>query len=206
MILLSILAFIFAALTIFFEYRDKRLVYLFKPLTMICLIAIAFFFGEANGLYFWLVFVGLIFSFVGDVFLVEPEKHFIYGLAFFLVAQILYAVAFGFSAQGKFAPLALFAYAFGIAMPMLIFRGVQKELKIPVAIYAFAIATMLFLAWNFWLTQQTSNAVLALLGAILFAISDSLLALDKFRMAIPYAKVPVLITYFLAQWLIARSV
>jgi uncharacterized membrane protein YhhN len=206
MLLLSILAFISGAFTIFFEYRDKRFVYFFKPLTMVFMIAIAIFFGATHENYFRLILAGLILSLLGDVFLVEPEKHFVYGLASFLVAQILYAVAFGFSSHGNFSPLSLIAYSFGIAMPLVIFKGVPKALKIPVAFYAFAIASMLCLALNFWLNENSVSAKLALLGAISFAISDSVLAIDKFRRRFFYAKIPILITYFLAQWLIAMSV
>jgi uncharacterized membrane protein YhhN len=89
---------------------------------------------------------------------------------------------------------------------LLISGGVPEDLKIPVIVYALAISTMLGAAWNFYLTQKTPKAVFALSGAMIFVLSDSLLAYNKFNEEFFLAKLLILSTYFLAQWLIARSV
>ena len=57
-----------------------------------------------------------------------------------------------------------------------------------------------------WLTLGTGWALCALLGAALFTVSDSALALDRFRGAFARAPLAVLGTYYPAQWLIALSV
>jgi uncharacterized membrane protein YhhN len=48
--------------------------------------------------------------------------------------------------------------------------------------------------------------VFALAGAALFAVSDTTLALNKFRRPFRLATVAVMATYYLAQWLLALSV
>ena len=48
--------------------------------------------------------------------------------------------------------------------------------------------------------------LLAAIGAVLFLISDGLLAINRFRKEYPYAHVLILSTYYGAQCLIALSV
>ena len=43
-------------------------------------------------------------------------------------------------------------------------------------------------------------------GALLFMLSDTLLAWNRFRLAIPLASLWVLATYYAALWCLARSV
>lgn len=203
--ILSLLTFLAAALTIYFDYEDKRFVYFFKPLTMIFIIALAWFCGgERKGFYFWAILSGFVFSLVGDTLLINPE-NFVLGLASFLVAHLFYIAAFFKAGEGKFALVSLAAYAVGFAIFALVSGGVPESLKIPVAVYALAISTMLGAALNFYLTQKTPPAVFALTGAMFFVLSDSLLAYNKFNDEFFLAKLLILSTYFFAQWLIARS-
>jgi uncharacterized membrane protein YhhN len=50
------------------------------------------------------------------------------------------------------------------------------------------------------------SARLAAIGAVLFMVSDSLLAWDRFAGGVPARALLVLGTYYAAQWCIARSV
>lgn len=202
--ILSLLTFISAVLTIFFDYRDKRFVYLFKPLTMIFIIALVWFYGERKGFYRRAILAGFAFSLAGDTLLINPQ-NFVFGLASFLVAHICYIAAFFRAGEGKFKPVSLLAYPVGGAIFMLVSGGVPENLKIPVAVYALAISTMLSAGVNFYLTQKTPAALLALAGAAFFVLSDSLLAYNKFNGGFFPAAVLILSTYFFAQWLIARS-
>jgi uncharacterized membrane protein YhhN len=203
--ILSLLTFLSAVLTIFFDYQDKRFVYFFKPLTMIFIIALAWFYGERKGFYRWAILAGFVFSLVGDTFLINP-RNFVFGLASFLVAHVCYIAAFFKGGAGKFKLVSLAAYLVGLAIFMLISGGVPESLKIPVVVYALAISTMLGAALNFYLTRKTPQAVFALTGAMFFVLSDSLLAYNKFSEEIFLAKLLILSTYFFAQWLIARSI
>src|SRR5207244_398623 len=102
-------------------------------------------------------------------------------------------------------PLSLPAFLVGALMLWLIYAGVPANLKIPVVFYALAISAMLCAAFNFYLTEKAPEAVFALSGAFLFVISDSTLAFNKFSGEFFLSRIVILTTYFLAQWLIARS-
>ena len=56
------------------------------------------------------------------------------------------------------------------------------------------------------LRPDVARGVIAFLGAVLFVISDSVLALDRFRGEFGAARALTLSTYYAAQWLIASSV
>lgn len=203
---LSIAVFISAVLSICAEYFNRQLVYVFKPLTIVLVIAsVVFFAVREQRFYRSLILAGLIFSLAGDIFLINPQLYFLFGLASFLIAHLCYIAAFFRAGKERFRAVSLGAYAVGLTMFLLIFRGVPENLKIAVVFYTLAISTMLCLALNFWLAKKTPKALFALSGAFLFVVSDSFLAYNRFTQEFFLAKAVVLSTYFLAQWLITRS-
>ena len=203
--ILSGLTFISAFLTIYFEYFDRRFVYLFKPLTMVFIVSIVWFYGASRGFYKWLILSGLVFSLVGDTLLINPQ-NFVFGLASFLIAHLFYIAAFFKAQEGKFNPISLSGFVIGALMLWFIYNGVSENLKLPVVFYALAISTMLCAAFNFYLTKKAPESLFAFSGAFLFVISDSALAYNKFGEEFLLAKLVILSTYFTAQWLVARSV
>lgn len=203
--ILSDLALVSAFLTVYFEYFDRRLVYFFKPLTIVLIISIVWFCGAARGFYRTAILAGLVFSLVGDTFLINPQ-NFVFGLASFLIAHLCYIAAFLKASEKELKLLSLTAFSIGAGMLWLIYGGVPDDLKIPVMFYALAISAMLAAAFNFYLTKNAPKAVFALSGAFLFVVSDSALAFNKFRGEFLLAKLVILAAYFIAQWLIARSV
>ena len=54
--------------------------------------------------------------------------------------------------------------------------------------------------------RRSTSALAAMLGAVLFLLSDSTLALNKFRAPVNQSSVIVMSTYWAAQLLIAWSV
>jgi uncharacterized membrane protein YhhN len=80
------------------------------------------------------------------------------------------------------------------------------KLKIPVIIYTVIILIMTWLAWERWIQMVQTETLLVLIGAVLFAISDNILAANRFKGAFKPAQALNLITYFTAQLLIASSV
>ena len=79
-------------------------------------------------------------------------------------------------------------------------------MRIPVSIYIVVIANMGWLALERFNSTPTLGTFLAAMGALLFMISDGVLALNKFRKPFFSAELIVLSTYFIAQWLLAISV
>jgi uncharacterized membrane protein YhhN len=203
----SLIAFCSGILAIVCKYKGSYLSWVFKPLTLVAILAMAFFSRpDGAGAYKWLVIAGLLFSLIGDTLLIDEARYFVYGLGAFLVAHVLYVPAFWVAAGGRFDPLCLVAYAVGISGFLVLRKGVPRELYYPVIAYNLVISTMLAAAINLWLVGQTERSSLAIAGAVLFAISDTILGINKFRYRFFAAHILILSTYFVSQWLIARSI
>lgn len=206
LIILSILAAGTAVLAIRGEYSPRRThVYLFKPTTTLLIILIALLGNTPDApAYKWLIVAGLILCLAGDVFLMLPARYFMAGLGSFLAGHWFYIAAFttgGATFSWWLLPLLL--YGGGIYALLHPHLG---KMRGPVIAY---IVTILLMAWQAlgrWGVLSTTPALLAAVGAVLFVISDSLLALDRFRQKFKAARVLVLTTYWAAQWLIAMSV
>lgn len=182
------------------------LIYLGKPAATIALILLAArSAAPVSARYRALITAGLICSLVGDVLLMLPSDRFIAGLASFLVAHLLYIAAFARSGGGMRDVTS--ASVFVIAIVMLIFLWpALGDLRIPVTGYVTVIATMAWQAIARWRHIGSADARMAAMGAMSFLISDSSLAVRKFRGDFPASALLVLGTYWLAQWWIARSV
>jgi len=207
-ILLTVLAVGSAILHIRAEYYGPQYhVYLFKPLTMVFIILIALIRIRENlSLYAYAIIAGLLCSVAGDVFLMLPSDQFVGGLASFLVAHMFYIVAFSY--HRRFRPLSwsLVPFAlYGIVIFSILFPYLG-EMKAPVLAYVVVILVMGWRAYERWAQIGQGAALLAFLGALLFILSDSVLAINRFRGHFEVARALSLSTYFAAQWLIALSI
>lgn len=213
-ILFSLLPLLTAILHIRAEYlpRDtpgrQRQIFLFKPLTTTLIILLALLAPRPEPpLYQVAIVVALLFSLGGDIFLMLPQDRFVFGLASFLVAHLVYIVAFSLRTPELLTvwgiiPLLLY----GAGMVVYLWPGIKPALRGPVLIYIIAILVMAWRAGEQWAQVGTTPALLALVGSLFFAASDSLLAINRFRRPFYLAQALVLGTYYLAQWLIAMSV
>lgn len=207
-LLLTIAIVLSAALAIRADGRGvRRMVYVFKPLTTILVLALA---ATAHDpvapRYQALVCAGLVFSLAGDVFLMLPRDRFVAGLASFLVAHGFYVAAFAPWPPALRAPAALLLLVLFGAVLMRALWARVGGLRAPVAVYAAALLAMAWQAAERWMAFGTTPALLAMAGAALFVVSDSALAWGRFRERLPNGERVVLSTYFAAQWLIALSV
>ncbi|WP_340678411.1 lysoplasmalogenase [Paraglaciecola sp.] len=144
----------------------------------------------------WL-FLALIASSGGDMLLAsELQQGFIYGLGTFALAHLCYCWCFlpWFSWSKK--PL-MFIAVLLVVLVAVVFNVIPHtgNLLIPVLVYMAIILVMACLAifakqGVYWLT----------LGALFFVLSDSLIALNKFVLAIPCEHLLVMSTYYLAQY------
>jgi uncharacterized membrane protein YhhN len=166
--------------------------------------------GSKMNTFHRLILAGLFFSWVGDVTLQLQrfsEMFFIIGLSGFLVAQVFYMVAF-FTTKGDnilffkriwlLVPVIL--YCAGVLW--LLFDGLG-DMLIPVFAYAVVIHAMLTAAINRKAKVNRLSFTLVLIGAILFILSDSLIAINKFTWEIPMPRLFIMSTYVTAQYLIA---
>jgi uncharacterized membrane protein YhhN len=185
----------------------RKLEYIAKPAVMVAILVWVGLIGGFQGPMLWFV-AGILFSLAGDVFLMLPRESFIAGLVAFLLAHVCYLI--GFSVYGLFFNLALVFLALVILLTAIqlykrISEGLRSrarsDLQIPVLVYSVVISLMLFSAlatlvrpnWRF------SAAAIASAGALLFYISDVLLAWNRFVSPLPGGRVISMPAYHLGQ-------
>ena len=204
---LSVLACVSAALAVSGECRGRRgVVYAFKPLTVVFIMALAcvpkF---PVSDFYRYAVVAGLVCSLAGDVFLMLPSDRFVQGLLCFLAAHVCYVAAFVAGGASVSYVWRVIPFAVYGGLMWLVLSPRLGEMKAPVAVYMLAILLMGWLALGRWANVGEAGSGLASAGACLFVVSDSALALARFRGRFRGAQLVVLTTYFAAQWLIALS-
>jgi len=156
-----------------------------------------------------MILAALVFSWCGDVLLQLTrfnEFFFLAGLGSFLLAQVMYLIAF-FSTPGKNiitgsgSWILLIVAAYGAVLIYYLWDGLG-DMKIPVLIYAMVILTMLSAAIDRKGKVNRISFLLVLYGAILFVMSDSMIAINKFRYPFDLANIAIMLTYITAQYLI----
>jgi alkylglycerol monooxygenase len=148
----------------------------------------------------------LVFSLGGDVFLMLPGDYFIPGLASFLVAHGFYIACFS-RGQSWFANrrALLIVFAFGIGMYGLLWSNLpDAALKVAVAAYVSVICLMASQAISRATELQTSASRWVAAGACIFMLSDTLIAINKFLVPVPWSAFWILLTYYAAQLLIVH--
>jgi len=197
-----------AVLATWSQVRSRQsLHHVTKPLATALIIAVA---AAATApvpaAYKWFILAGLVFSLLGDIALMFPDKWFQAGLVAFLAAQVLYILAFKPQPGHPVSPLTFLPFVlYGLLMFFLLAPHLGP-LKVPVFVYVAAITLMAGFAAARYVDRGGTKPLLAFAGAILFLVSDSVLAYDRFARKIPGARILVLGTYFPAQLLIALSV
>jgi uncharacterized membrane protein YhhN len=150
-----------------------------------------------RGRYGWLVFAGLVLSLAGDFFLALPgEGLFMPGLAAFLCAHLCYIAAFtGRNRQARLWRLLPFAAWVG-GVYVWLFPALGPMI-VPVGLYCAVIMAMM---WRASLLPAS-----AAIGAILFGLSDTMLAVLRFHGAVPGGHSFLILAYWAGQAGIARS-
>lgn len=186
-------------------HKHHVLSIIFKPLTMILIISILFSGQiELEGFSFF-IFWGLIFSLLGDMMLLKPWYKFELGLAAFLIGHIFYIIAF-ISYKGMDWDILPLLPLIGFALWL--FRMIKPhlgKLLIPVGSYMSVILLMVWQGIGIWLSEKNIFGLLIGSGAFIFCVSDSILAYQRFMRRFKCGNTLILITYYIAQYLISSS-
>lgn len=205
-IILSLAIMICAGLAIYSSLRRRRwLRYITKPLTTVLILTLALIKPATTPDYYRvLIVIGLAFSLLGDILLMLPRDRFVLGLASFLITHLLYIIAF---VPGvKMDLLWLLPLLLTLIVVSAILWPKLGRLRTPVLLYALVIIVMAWRALARLHNLDNTSAGLAAAGALLFCLSDGLLAVERFRTRFTLAPLLVLGTYYLAQWLIVMSI
>ncbi len=192
----------------------RRVRWVTKPGTLILLIAWFTQLGGWRGPLLWFG-LGLVFSLLGDVLLLLPERFFLPGVGAFMLAHVFYII--GFTRQ----PLVL---RWDLILPILVIgaiflaltRSIRSGLRRrgetgligPVMVYAVILSLMWLSALSTLMRPGWTEppAMIVSLGAGLFFLSDALLAYNRFVRQIPRGDFLVMSAYHLGQILLAFGV
>ncbi|MDT0557396.1 lysoplasmalogenase [Ichthyenterobacterium sp. W332] len=157
-----------------------------------------------------LTLLALIFSLFGDILLmfVDKSPHFFtFGLVSFLIAHIMYIMVFlkHRNRSMSFIGFMIFLLIYAVGLFYLLKDGLG-DMLVPVIIYMLVILSMSTSAYLRRAKVENVSYYLVLFGAVLFMISDSILALNKFYQTIPMSNFSIMITYALAQYLIILGI
>lgn len=187
----------------------RPLEYIAKPGVMLVLLVWIWNLDGFSGPMVWFA-LGAIFSLAGDVFLMLPHERFVGGLASFLLAHIAYIIGL----NQVFPPVNLASLVLLIIVSLTavglyrrIARALSKidegNLRLPVLAYTLVISIMLLSALitmvradDQWMPYAS---LLVSAGALLFFISDAVLAWNRFVMTLTHARLKVIIPYHLGQ-------
>ena len=183
-----------------------------KPLIITTLIG--YFDSQLNsitkGLAKWVLFA-LLFSLLGDVFLMFQEKKsifFLLGLSAFLIAHIFYIIFFHkvrVKENVKSNPWLLVVVVIYYAALISLLSPYLADMKIPVLVYGIVISFMFMLAMHMLFIKNKIAGKWMMSGALFFVLSDSILAINKFYQPFEAAGVLIMLTYGLAQLFIIEG-
>lgn len=188
--------------------------YVTKPLFMIVLMVYHQQRWKGTGsLFSKLIQFGLFFSWIGDIALMIDEKYpilFVVGLGSFLIAHLGYSVAFLSDIKRSSNPFKL-GWSAVVAVPFFLFTGaffyfirtgLPVDLFVPVLAYTIVISIMgITSAWRKdHVAPRTYNWIL--IGAILFILSDCVIAVNKFVVDFDYDAILNMTLYLTGQFMI----
>ena len=199
------------------DKENEKLIYITKPL-MMPLLALYYTVSSIEmNVFNWLIVAALLAGCAGDVFLMLKgnENYFLLGMVSFLLGHVFYIISFILS-MGTNIVLMLIAGPL-LFVPVLVilyftfpkFKDKMGDYKIPVYVYMGVILLMHVFA----ILRVTQYPLLCscfystYIGSILFILSDSLIAVDKFgEKKIPRIRHYIMETYIFAQLFIITGI
>lgn len=184
--------------------------YIFKPALMISL-----------GIYFMksvklsevfqnkVILAAIFFSLLGDIFLMF-EGYFIAGLGSFLIAHVCYIDAFKpdisrfFSKKELYLPT-IGVFIYGAILLSQVLPQVSSSLKFPITVYALTILLMLLTTLHRFGNVPSDSFWYVVIGATLFVLSDSMIAVSRFVAPFPMSGILIMVTYAVGQYLIVEG-
>jgi len=192
----------------------KNLEFIAKPGVMFVLLVWIWSVGGFSGHMLWFA-IGVVFSLAGDIFLMLPNEQFIPGLLAFLCAHLAYIIGFNptlppvnFASLTLTLLVALTAAQIYRRLTANTLRAGTKRYKTPISVYTLVIGLMLLSALVTLVRPDPPDpggwsvlsSLLVSSGALLFFLSDTLLAWNRFVAPINQARLWVIITYHLGQF------
>lgn len=194
------------------QLQNKEIQFFFKPLIIPVLIGCfnSRLSNITNGIRKWIL-GALLFSLVGDVLLMFESKgsiFFLLGLSSFLLAHILYIGFFHqvrLNEKVKGNPWLLIVVFIFYATLFSLLSPYLANMKVAVLVYGIVISFMFMLAMHMLFIKNKIAGKWMMIGALLFLVSDSTLAINKFYQSFEGAGILIMLSYGLAQFFIMEG-
>jgi uncharacterized membrane protein YhhN len=188
-----------------------------KPLIMISLLI--YYLSSRNqktNMLTYLMIGAMFFSWCGDILLMLQAKHeglFVFGLASFLIAHLLYILSYGRavypekSKDSKTFIRTRIAFLIFVGLALIYMLSPKlDQLFIPVGLYTIVIVTMAIAAVMRKGRTVDKSFIMVYSGALLFIMSDAMIAINKFLNPLVQARLLIMSTYIAAQLLIVKGI
>jgi uncharacterized membrane protein YhhN len=147
--------------------------------------------------------IAAVLCLAGDVALLgDSEKRFLFGLSAFAAAHVAYVVTallVGVSWPRLAIAFPVLAVLLGFQALTQVLSGAMRQggppMLVAVVVYSLIISAMV-------VTATGTPSWLAFAGATLFAVSDSMIAYNRFVEPFPKADLPIMVTYHTGQLLL----
>lgn len=191
-----------------------RLEYPVKPLIMIWM-SVYFLIFSTKKSFTVPVLLAFFFSWLGDNFLMvshKDELFFFAGVGGFFMAQLSYIYIYsryseekrpGYLRKKPLLIIPFLLYVGGIYYVLL--PGLEGMMKPVILVYALSLMGMSMMALNRRGRVNPRSFRFVFFGSLLFLLSDSMIAINKFTAEFALAGFWIMITYISAQYLIMRG-
>ncbi len=178
--------------------HDRPAAFVAKPLASAGFVLIALSEGAVDSAYGRIILAGLVLGALGDVALMF-DRWFLAGLVLFAAGHVAYIFAFLTNGSVTLASVAIGA-ALGLGSALWLLPRVDSVMRVPVAVYIVVISVMVSVGIG------PDQPTFVRIGAPLFALSDLLVARERFIVSDARNRTWGLPMYYAAQVLIALSI
>ena len=207
--------------TIVAEHTELRMLMYASKVLLMPLLALYFYQQSKQIKNYKFIYLALFFSWWGDIFLMFPRNEaspnakllFICGLVSFLIGHFNYIIHF-IKEMKSITKVTVIVEKPYLVLPFLLFIFLFLRLmyptlgtmKIPVTVYGIVITSMMLMAFNRKNIVNSTSFYLVFAGALLFVFSDSCIAVNLFYKPFELARMVIMSTYIIAQFLIIKGI
>jgi uncharacterized membrane protein YhhN len=192
---------------IYFELNEWRFYSKLLLVPFLLLLFLIQFSGNRSSKNFLLPIIALSGSFLGDLLLaIDGAQFFLYGMLGFMVTHIsnslyFYSLKSITITKANYAKFALLCLSFACSFVVFTIKENAGAFFVPIIVYMFLIVIMAILSANLAESSSYNHSAIHYFipGAVLFVLSDGLLAINKFNLQDASLDVFVMLTYGLAQ-------
>ncbi|OLS19332.1 MAG: hypothetical protein HeimC2_41680 [Candidatus Heimdallarchaeota archaeon LC_2] len=210
-IIIALVFYLMSLLILIYHLFSKEKNHFLISIILIIIGSFTFQLTESFSSEYLLFFIAIIFSFIGDLFMARKiklvESRIVNGTIGFGVAHIFYILAFY-----KLGPQSIELWELGVGIILLCFLyyfviyspELHKSLKVATFVYAMIIAILFVVILDFSNNSSIRplSSIIAVIGIILFILSDSIISYSEFKKEITYSKEIISITYVISQILL----